>query len=174
MLILSLLRPYSFEALAVLFTLSDTSYFLSVASDKDQALRLCIEFVDKVLMRNSCRGQEGTAPMNHQELRDLAKELAAEAGLQEHLLRRAPDYSLLYKSSSSSSSGSKQDRQQDRTKKDINAAGLTRKERLDLVCANYNSGNCNNGKRCQRQHKCSEFLPDGTLCAKDHPRVRHE
>ena len=173
-----MVRPYSFEALAVLFTLSDTSYFLSVASDKDQALRLCIEFTDKVLMKNSCRGQEGTAPMNHQELRDLAKELASEAGLQEHFLRRAPDYSLLYKSSSPSGSGSRQDRQQDRQqdrrRKDINDAGLTRKERLDLVCANYNSGNCNSGKRCQRQHKCSEFLPDGTLCAKDHPRVRHE
>ena len=67
------IRSWSYEAHALLFCMSDISYFMGCASSPKAALDLSIKVVDKVLAKNTCRAREGGAPLTSREIFDFCK-----------------------------------------------------------------------------------------------------
>ena len=172
------IRAWSFEAHALLFCMSEISYFMACAPSPKVALDMSTKVVDKVLSKNTCRAREGGPPLTSKEIFEYCKEQALDAGLPDHGLKKVPTY--LTKSGSSNKRPSEEDstspkrtsrRDNSSTgSKDFNADGLTLKQRMALVCNNFNTGNCNR-KACSRAHACSYPMPDGKLCGQKHALV---
>ena len=74
------IRPWSYEAWALTWTLDNISYFLSAAPPK-QALDLSTKLVDKVLAKNACRGREGGPALISREIFEMCKEVSQNCSL---------------------------------------------------------------------------------------------
>ena len=103
--------------------------------------------------------------------------MALDAGLPDHGLKRVPAHltkaGTNKRSSEEEGDSSRKSNRRDTTNtsdKDFNADGLTLKQRMALVCNNFNTGNCNR-KACSRAHACSYPMPDGKLCGQKHALV---
>lgn len=106
--------------------------------------------------------------------------MALDAGLPDHGLKKVPTY--LTKAGSGNKRSSEEDgnspklspkrpnRKDTAGSKDFNADNLTFKQRMALVCNNYNTGNCTR-RNCSRAHACSYPMPDGKLCGQKHAMI---
>ena len=150
--------------------MDDVSYFLGAAHSSKQALDLSCQMVDRVLSKNACRGREGGPALNSREIFEMCKELASDEGVAENSLRRQPTYETT--KDSKDKERERETKRQATVSKEWNDPGLTRKQRLALICQSFNMERCKL-KKCKFAHVCSVPTSGDNICGAAHPMTEH-
>ena len=84
--VLHMIRPYSYEGLALLRCLHHVRYYFGVAGDPKSQKLLCEKLISEVLSYNQNRGVQGKHPATFKKCLELSREVAVSSGISQDLL----------------------------------------------------------------------------------------